>query len=262
MTTIKAAVYTRVSTEEQAQPDKSSLDQQRERCEAYALAQGWEVAELYEDAGVSGAKAERPALDRLLADARKQEFQVVIFLKLDRFGRSQRNLHNLAFDLKEHGVAIASATEAIDTSTPSGKAFYGMLAVMAELERDQIAERMAAGRLGSARQGRFNCDQSAFGYDVKDKKLVINRAEAKVVRYIYGLYIDGGFSYRSLAARLNSEGVRTKTSTAHSTSIAGKHRGWRDSGVERLLRNPIYRGEAYFNKTKPREEWVKIPCPR
>ena len=265
-----AAVYTRVSTEDQAQPDKASLGQQRERCEAYAKAQGWEVADVYEDAGVSGAKADRPALNRLLADARDGKFQVVIFLKIDRFGRSQRDLHNLAFELKERGVAIASATEAIDTSTSSGQAFYGMLAVMAELERAQIAERMAAGRMGAARQGRFNCSRTAYGYDYhpKTKKLVINEAEAEVVRYAYDLYVKEGLSYVALAERLNREGVPTKTNEVHARSFDGKKKGWLGTTVERLISNPIYRGEAYFNKTdsttrkpKPREEWIPIDCP-
>lgn len=272
-----AAVYTRVSTEDQAQPDKFSLRQQRERCEAYAKAQGWEVADVYEDAGVSGAKADRPALNRMLADARDGKFQVVIFLKIDRFGRSQRDLHNLAFDLKKHGVAIASATEAIDTSTPSGQAFYGMLAVMAELERAQIAERMASGRLGAARQGRFNCTRTAYGYDydLKTKKLAINETEAAVVRRIFDLYIEEGLSYVALARRLNAEGVPTKTTEVNVNSDDGIKKGWLNTTVEALIKNPIYRGEAHFNKTqsftkadgqkgvraRPREEWIPIDCP-
>lgn len=272
-----AAVYTRVSTEDQAQPDKASLGQQRERCEAYAKAQGWAVADLYEDAGVSGAKANRPALNRLLTDARAGKFQVVIFLKIDRFGRSQRDLHNLAFELKENGVAIASATEAIDTSTSSGQAFYGMLAVMAELERAQIAERMAAGRQGAARQGRFNGSRTAYGYDYdrKTKKLAINEMEAAVVQRVYDLYITEGLSYVTLAARLNAEGVPTKTAGTTGNSFDGEKKGWLNTTVEAILKNPIYIGEAHFNKTqsftrgdgtryarpRPREEWIPIDCP-
>ena len=248
---MKAAIYTRVSSEEQAGADKASLGQQRERCEAYCKAQGWEVAEVYEDAGVSGTKVERPALGRLLTDAGAGKFEAVVFLKTDRFGRNARDLHNLAHQLRECGVAIASATQAIDTSTPAGKAFYGFMATMAEFELDTIKERMVAGKLGAAKQGHFLSGRPAYGYDYDKvtKRLAVNQVEAAVVRRIFEMYVTEGLSYAAMARRLNAEGIPTKTQRVSAISLDGIKKGWLPNTVELLLRNRNYIGEAYYGKT-------------
>lgn len=119
--TVKAAIYCRVSTEEQARPDRASLEVQQERAEAYCLAREWEVAGVYVDAGVSGAKADRPELSRLLGDAGEGKFQRVVFLKLDRLGRNLRDLLNLSHRLDGYAVGIVSMADSFDTGTPSGQ---------------------------------------------------------------------------------------------------------------------------------------------
>ena len=125
--TVKAAIYTRVSTEEQAQPDKTSLAQQRERAEAFCKAHGWQVVQVYEDAGVSGAKSSRPALNIMLADAGEGKFQRVVFLKLDRRGRNLRDLLNISHRLNEIRVGIVSIHDSFDTGTSSGRLFFSIL---------------------------------------------------------------------------------------------------------------------------------------
>ncbi len=272
---VRAAIYTRVSTEEQAQPDKTSLAQQREKAEAYCRAQGWEIAgDVYEDAGVSGAKASRPALDRLMADAHQGDFQRVVFLKLDRLGRTLRDLLNISARLDGLGIGIVSLHDSFDTGTPSGRLFFSVLGAVAEFERDLITERMTMGKLGAAKKGHFNTGWTAFGfdYDPESQRLVVNEAEAAVVRRIFGWYIRNGLSQRAIVDRLNAEGVPTKTARVRSPD--GVKKGWFRGHVERILRNPMYKGEAYYGKTvvqgngqtrkkqrRPREEWVPIDCP-
>ena len=267
--TIKAAIYARVSTEEQATPDKVSLAVQRERAEAYCGTQGWSVAEVYEDAGVSGAKADRPALTRLLADAREGRFQRVVFMKLDRFGRNLRDLLNTTATLDASGVGIVSVQDSFDTGTPSGRLFFGILGAVAEFERDMIRERSMMGKLRHAERGRYFGGPSPFGYDYDPSAgaLRINDPEAAVVRYVYSLYINEGLSHEKIAARLNAEGVPTKTGKVAHNSLDGRRRGWTRTHIARLLTNPQYRGEFQWNRRganggrKPKDAWVSVPVP-
>ncbi len=271
---IKAAIYARVSTEEQAEDDKVSLTVQREKAEAYCRAHDWEAVELYEDAGVSGAKADRPALTRLLADAREGKFQRVVFLKLDRLGRSLRDLLNLSHQLDELGVGIVSVHDSFDTRTPSGRLFFGILGAVAEFERELIAERSMMGKRGAAKRGHYNTGLTAFGfdYDPATRKLVVNENEAAVVRRVFSMYAREGLSQAKIAERLNAEGVPTKTLQTRSSD--GVKKGWWKGQIARVLKNPIYKGEAYYGKTsmngrgsarrrqpQPEEEWVRIECP-
>lgn len=137
----RAAMYLRVSTREQ------STEMQRAALTAVAERGGWQIVEVYEDAGFSGAKGrdQRPAFDRMLKDATRRRFDVVMAWALDRLGRSLQHLVPTLAELKAAGVDLYLQQQAIDTTTPSGRAFYGMLAVFAEFERDMIAARVQAG---------------------------------------------------------------------------------------------------------------------
>jgi DNA invertase Pin-like site-specific DNA recombinase len=137
----RAALYLRVSTREQ------STDAQRAELKAVTARAGWQVVEIYEDAGISGTKGrdKRPAFDRMLKDATRRRFDIVAAWALDRLGRSLQHLVPTLAELKAAGVDLYLHQQAIDTTTPSGKAFYGMLGVFAEFERDMIAARVQAG---------------------------------------------------------------------------------------------------------------------
>lgn len=139
--TKRAAIYLRVSTREQ------STAAQRAALEAVATRAGWQVVEIYEDAGFSGTKGrdQRPAFDRMLKDATRRRFDVVMAWALDRLSRSLQHLVPTLAELKASGVDLYLHQQAIDTTTPSGRAFYGMLGVFAEFERDMIAARVQAG---------------------------------------------------------------------------------------------------------------------
>jgi site-specific DNA recombinase len=134
------ALYARCSTTDQ------STDLQVEAIRDYVKLRGWRVAEEYVDDGVSGAKSSRPALDRLVADARAGKFRVVVVHKLDRFGRSTVHMLSTIETLKDHGVAFASVSEgAIDTTSTTGSFVLSILAAVAQFERERIRERSLEG---------------------------------------------------------------------------------------------------------------------
>lgn len=135
---MRAAIYARVSTFDQ-EPENQLAELRR-----YAQARGWTLAE-YVDRGVSGAKDRRPALDQLLADARRRRFDILVVWRLDRLGRNLRHLVMLLEDLQALGIAFVSLAEGIDATTPAGKLQMHILAAIAEFERARIAERVKAG---------------------------------------------------------------------------------------------------------------------
>ena len=146
--TARLALYARVSTLDQH--PEAQLDQLRR----YGDARGLEVAGEYVDHGVSGAKDRRPALDRLVADARQRRFDAVAVVKLDRLARSVRHLVTLAAELEALGVDLVVLDQGIDTTTPSGRLLFHVLSAIAEFERDLIRERTVAGVAAARRRGR------------------------------------------------------------------------------------------------------------
>ena len=154
----RAAIYLRVSTREQ------STAAQRTGLKAVAARAGWKIVEVYEDAGISGAKGrdQRPAFDRLLKDATRRRFDVVMAWSVDRLGRSLQHLVVTLADLRAAGIDLYLRQQAVDTTTPSGRALFQMLGVFAEFERGIIRERVQAGvdraRAAGKRLGRPKTD--------------------------------------------------------------------------------------------------------
>lgn len=184
---MKAALYIRVSTQEQV--ENYSIEVQRERLEALCKSKGWDIFETYIDGGYSGSSLDRPALQQMLNDLK--DIDVVVVYKLDRLSRSQRDTLSL---IEEHfltnNVDFVSMTETLDTSTPFGKAMLGILSVFAQLERETIAERMRMGLIKRAENGMHgmggNYDPS--GYIRQEGHLVVNENEAKHIQLVYDLY--------------------------------------------------------------------------
>ncbi len=143
----RAAIYARVSTLDQ-EPEN-----QLQELRQYVEARGWTAVE-YVDKGVSGAKDKRPALDRLVCDARRRRFDVLVCWRLDRLGRNLRHLVTLLDELQAMGVAFVSLGEGIDCTTPAGRLQLHVLAALAEFERARIAERVKAGLVRAKRNGR------------------------------------------------------------------------------------------------------------
>jgi len=148
-TDMRASLYARVSTLNGQHPEMQLADLRE-----HASRRGWEIAGEYVDEGVSGSKESRPELNRLMADARRRQFDVVLVWKIDRFGRSLKHLVNALADLDAYGVAFASLKDNLDLSTPSGRLMFGIIAAMAEFERSLIQERVKAGLSHARRSGK------------------------------------------------------------------------------------------------------------
>ena len=222
----RAAVYTRVSSEDQAQ-DGTSLGTQRERCEAHVTAQGWTLAGLYEDAGVSGAKTSRPALDRMLADVEAGLVDVVVVLKSDRFSRNRSHLLATVDALRSKRVGFVAVTEPFDTTTIAGDLAFGMMAVIAHGERATIRERTTLGRVARLREGGWSGGQPPLGFRVsgqgKGARLVLDDHEAAMVRRGVSLLLDHGMTTGAAAAALNAEGYLPRKAPRWDAALLRNH---------------------------------------
>lgn len=233
---MRAAVYLRVSTEEQAK-EGFSINAQRERLTKYADLKDWDLFDLYVDEGRSGKSTDRPELQRMLADAKGRKFNVILFFKLDRFTRSVKDLYHLWEELEKQGVDLHSATEPIDTTTPIGRALMGLLGIFAQLERETIAERVGFGMEQMVREGGWHGGPVPYGYEQDGKSLVINQEEAEVVKLIFHKYVSGMGEHR-VSMWLNGQGYRKNGEL------------WNQSTMNYLLQNRVYIGQFEWNKGK------------
>lgn len=196
---MKAALYTRVSTLEQAR-DGYSLQAQEEKLKKYAAYQSYEIAGVFTDDGYSGGSLARPALTRLLSGVKEGKIQVVLIYKLDRLSRRVRDVLEMVDLFQEHGVTLYSLSENLDLSSPFGRAALKMSATFSEMEREVITERMTMGKDQRVKQGKMLPSRVApFGYryDVATHRFVIVPEEAEIVRKLFDLYLQG-YSFRKL----------------------------------------------------------------
>ena len=183
---LRCAVYTRKSTEEGLEQEFNSLDAQREACEAYVASQrseGWVlVRDRYDDGGFSGGTLERPALKRLLADIEEGLVDVVVVYKIDRLSRSLMDFSKLVEVFDRNGVTFVSVTQSFNTTTSMGRLTLNILLSFAQFEREVIGERIRDKIAASRQKGMWMGGNVPLGYDVKDRKLVVNEADAAIVR--------------------------------------------------------------------------------
>jgi DNA invertase Pin-like site-specific DNA recombinase len=173
---VKAALYVRVSTTDRQHPDMQ-MGELREYCRR----RGWEIAGEYTDAGISGAKEKRPQLDRMLAECRARKVDAVVVWRYDRFARSLKQLVNALDDFRTLGIEFVSIHDGCDTTTAQGRLMFGIMASLAEFERELIRERVRAGldaaRARGKRLGRPRCD-------VDRKRIAELRAQGRSWRAI------------------------------------------------------------------------------
>lgn len=252
---MKTALYLRVSTEEQA--ENYSISSQKERLEAFAKSQDWEIYDLYIDDGYSGKDMDRPAVKRLLKDAREKKFDIVAVYRLDRFSRRAVDLLKVVEEILEpNRVALKSATEPFDTSTIAGRMMLTMLVAFAQFERESISERVKTNMLHKANGGEWcGAYMAPFGYRNENKKLFVVEHEAAVVRQMFEMYASGA-GLRSIALTLNDSGRHTRQGYP-----------WLHTRIRQILTNPIYAGYMVWNRTerkgkkqyrRPRKEWVLV----
>ena len=232
---MRIATYTRISTDEDRQP--FSLGAQAERLEAYARSQdGWRIVRRFTDQA-SGASLDRPGLRQALSEASAGVYELLLVYRVDRLSRSVRQLAQTTEELERSDVALRSATEPFDTSSPAGKMMLQMLGVFAEFERATIVERITAGMERAASQGRWVVGKVPYGYlrDRATKLIHPHEPQANVVRRIFAMYVEGRMGTESIAKVLNAEGHRTKNGQVFARPI-----------VLSILSNPIYAGSIEF----------------
>ena len=241
----RCAIYTRKSSEEGLEQDFNSLDAQREACEAYILSQksaGWiALPDMYDDGGISGGTMERPALRSLLAAIGAGQVDTVLVYKVDRLTRSLADFAKIvdAFDAK--GVSFVSVTQQFNTTTSMGRLTLNMLLSFAQFEREVTGERIRDKIAASKQKGMWMGGNPPLGYDVQDRKLVINPREADTVRDIYRRYATLK-SVRALKEELDQEGIVSKARInrfERATGAMALARG----ALFLMLQNRIYRGE-------------------
>lgn len=230
-----AALYVRVSTREQAL-EGYSIGSQTEKLKAYCRARGWNISNIYTDAGFSGGKLERPDIQRLIKDANNKRFDLVLVKKLDRLSRSQKDTLYLVEDVfLKNQIDFVSLEENFDTTSAFGRAMIGILSVFAQLERDMIKERTSDGRLERAKQGYFHGGGYApIGYDYVDGELVIDEYEAMQIKEIYQLFLEKKMSITKIRSYMATH-YKNKAGSWHSSS-----------SIYSCLTSPIYIGKIHY----------------
>ena len=238
---LRCAVYTRKSSEEGLDMEFNSLDAQREACEAYITSQrseGWVlVPDRYDDGGVSGGTLERPSLRRLLADIERGLIDVVVVYKIDRLSRALMDFAKLVEVFDANNVTFVSVTQSFNTTTSMGRLTLNILLSFAQFEREVIGERIRDKVAASRARGIWMGGFVPLGYDAKDRKLLVNEAEAALVRRIFEGFVETE-SGTKLVIMLRAEGATTK-----------RGRPLTKSDVYRILSNRVYLGEAVHKGT-------------
>jgi DNA invertase Pin-like site-specific DNA recombinase len=238
---LRCAVYTRKSTEEGLDMEFNSLDAQREACEAYIASQkseGWvELADRYDDGGFSGGTLERPALKRLLADIEDGRVDVVVVYKIDRLSRSLMDFAKLVEVFDRGSVTFVSVTQSFNTTTSMGRLTLNILLSFAQFEREVIGERIRDKFAASRKKGMWMGGFVPLGYEVRNRKLIINDGEAATVRMIFERFLDVG-SATALARTLAAEGIKTRRGRLIDKGFLYK-----------LVNNRVYIGEAVHKGT-------------
>ena len=250
MAKINCAVYVRKSTEKGLELEFNSLHNQEESCRSYILSQAfnnWEYYKTYTDGGISGGTMERPALKQMLEDIRKGLIQTVVVYKVDRLSRSIMDFHNMMKEFDKYGCSFVSITQAFDTSTSMGKLTLNMLLSFAQFEREISSERVRDKIRASKAKGLWTGGTPKLGYDLIDKKLVINEAEAEQVRYIFASYLKCG-SLSELEQIAESKKITHKRwITAKGIAKGGKP--FKTSALHRLLHEKLYLGMIENKRT-------------
>ncbi|MBR0652117.1 recombinase family protein [Roseomonas terrae] len=238
---LRCAVYTRKSSEEGLDMEFNSLDAQREACEAFIASQraeGWVlVRDRYDDGGISGGTLERPALKRLVADIQEGLVDVVVVYKIDRLSRSLVDFTKLVEVFDANSVTFVSVTQSFNTTTSMGRLTLNILLSFAQFEREVIGERIRDKVAASRKRGMWMGGYVPLGYDVRERKLVVNDAEPALVRRIFQGFVETE-SCTKLVQALRAEGATTK-----------RGRPLTKSDVYRILSNRVYLGEAVHKGT-------------
>lgn len=239
---MRVVIYVRVSTQEQAK-EGYSIQEQIDRLQKYCEAMGWTVVKVYTDPGYTGATMDRPALNQMIRDIKAGRADKVVVYKLDRLSRSQLDtLYLIEKVFIQNNTDFVSMNENFDTSTPFGRAMIGILAVFAQLEREQIRERMQMGKEARAKEGKFGGSWAVpIGYDYIPEKdaLIINEYERMQVLEVFDMFFAG-------------VGIKRIEKIMAEKGFKHKHGTWNDKTIRNVMRSRTYLGYI-----KHRNNWYK-----
>src|SRR5476649_1011728 len=210
---VRCAIYTRVSTDQGLEQDFNSLDAQYDASQAYIRSQvhaGWTLLRSkYDDGGFSGGNTDRPALQRLLEDIRAGKVDIIVVYKVDRLTRSLADFAKLVELFDKHSVSFVSVTQQFNTTTSMGRLTLNVLLSFAQFEREVTSERIRDKIAASKRKGLWVGGMVPLGYKVKNRKVVIIKSEAEIVRDIFKRYLELG-SLNLLMQDLRQRKILTK----------------------------------------------------
>lgn len=232
---IRCAIYTRKSSEEGLEQSFNSLHAQREACEAFVVSQrheGWQVlSKHYDDGGFSGGNMERPALTDLLTDISQGRVDTVVVYKVDRLTRSLSDFAKIIERFDQNSVSFVSVTQQFNTTSSMGRLTLNVLLSFAQFEREVTGERIRDKIAASKRKGMWMGGNVPLGYDLKNRQLLVNESEAKIVRAIFNAYLRLG-CVSKLKSHLEGKSVLGKSGASFSRGA-----------LYHLLRNRLYIGE-------------------
>ncbi|MCI6024556.1 MAG: recombinase family protein [Methanomassiliicoccales archaeon] len=233
---IRAALYARVSTEEQADQGYSlaaQLQMLRDFCEVFEM----DIAGEYVDDGYSGTNTRRPAYRRMFSPDERQRWDALVVIKMDRIHRNSKNFMLMIEDLSKNGQSFFSTTERIDTTTAVGRFAMDVIQRIAQLESEQIGERTKFGMIQKAEQkDGIMGFQPPYGYSIADGELISIPEEQIVVKRIFGSYLENS-TLDEIASELNSSFIRTRNGNQ-----------WNKYNLRNILHNPVYAGYMHWEE--------------
>jgi DNA invertase Pin-like site-specific DNA recombinase len=247
---VRCAVYTRKSSEEGLEQSFNSLEAQQEACRAFILSQkheGWTaINNRYDDGGFSGGTMERPALKKLLADILDRRADTVVVYKVDRLTRSLTDFAKIIDVFDSHGVSFVSVTQQFNTTSSMGRLTLNVLLSFAQFEREVTGERIRDKIAASKRKGMWMGGVVPLGYSCANRRLVINRPEANVVRRIFRQYLRLG-CVEKLRDYLDRANILSKLRTS-SAGIKSGGTSFSRGALYHLLSNRVFIGEIVHHK--------------
>jgi len=242
---VRCAIYTRKSSEEGLEQSFNSLDAQREACEAYILSQrheGWHVLPgRYDDGGFSGGNIERPALKQLLEHVAAKRIDTVVVYKVDRLTRSLADFAKIVEQFDKQGVSFVSVTQQFNTTSSMGRLTLNVLLSFAQFEREVTGERIRDKIAASKRKGMWMGGVVPLGYDLEDRRLMVNPEEAKKVNQIFRAYLEQG-CVSKLQIYLDEQGIKSKKRLSKTGNVTGDNVFSRGA-LYLMLQNRVYLGE-------------------
>ena len=245
----RCAIYTRKSLEDQFDKEFNSIESQRDICAAYITCQEhrewFRLPQSYDDPGQSGASLNRPALQQLLQDVESSEIDIVVVYKIDRLTRNLADFIRLIDVFERYEVKFVSVTQAFDTSDSIGRLLLNILLTFAQFERELLADRIRDKVAAIKRRGKINGGRPPFGYEIVERRLVVNPVEAEQVRTIFRRYLELG-SCSKLTRAMKATDIRAKAYVTRTGIVRGG--GPVSNGMlYHILKNPTYVGRVPHN---------------